>query len=59
MTERDMERRKMIALEKIADALMDIDRVLRKFYIYDPDACKKYMTAEDVIESTNDIPDDH
>lgn len=59
MTERDMERRKMIALEKIADALMDIDRVLRKFYIYDPEACKKYVKPEDVIGSTNDIPDDH
>lgn len=59
MTERDMERRRMIALEKIADALVDIDRVLRKFYIYDPDACKKYMNPEDLVESTNDIPDDH
>ena len=59
MTERDMERRRMIALEKIADALVDIDRVLRKFYIYDTESCKKYMTAEDVIEATNDIPDDH
>lgn len=59
MTERDMERRKMIALEKIADALVDIDRVLRKFYIYDSQEFKKYVTSEDVIESTNDIPDDH
>lgn len=59
MTERDMERRKMVALEKIADALMDIDRVLRKFYIYDPDSCKKYIKPEDLVESTNDIPDDH
>lgn len=49
----------MIALEKIADALVDIDRVLRKFYIYDPEACKKYMKPEDLVESTNDIPDDH
>lgn len=59
MTERDIERRKMIALEKIADALIDIDRVLRKFYIYDPEACKKCMKLEDLVESTNDIPDDH
>lgn len=59
MTERDMERRKMIALEKIADALVDIDRILRKFYIYDPDACKKYVNPEDLVKSTNDIPDDH
>lgn len=59
MTERDMERRKMIALEKIADALIDIDRILRKFYIYDPEVCKKYMKLEDLVESTNDIPDDH
>ena len=28
MTERDMERRKMIALEKIADALIDIGRMI-------------------------------
>ena len=59
MTERDIERRKMIALEKIADALIDIDRVLRKFCIYDPDSCKKCMKPEDVIVPTNDIPDDH
>lgn len=59
MTERDMERRKMVALEKIADALMDIDRVLRKLYIYDPDSFEKYIKHEDVVESTNDIPDDH
>lgn len=51
MTERDIERRKMIALEKIADALIDIDRVLQE--------CKKYMKLEDLVESTNDIPDDH
>lgn len=59
MTEREMENRKLKALEKIADALVDIDRILRKFYIYDPDACKKYMKPDDLVESTNDIPDDH
>ena len=59
MTERDIDRRKMIALEKIADTLIDIDRVLHKFYIYDPDACEKYMKPEDIAESTNDAPDDH
>ena len=59
MTERDIERRKMVALEKISDALTDIDRVLRKFYIYDPDSCKKQMKPEDIVESTNEVPDDH
>lgn len=63
MTDRDMELKKLRALEKIADALVDIDKVLRKYYIYDkecdPHLLIKSVKPEDIVERANDIPDDH
>lgn len=60
---REMDYRKVQALEKIADALVDIDKVLRKHYIYDkeydPQLLIKSVKPDNNVERANDIPDDH